>query len=53
MERKIVVSKSLKRLKPKEFQKWFKGRELEGDWEKEYKKIGGKIEAPGRSEKST
>ena len=50
--KKISINKSMVRLSPAEFEKWFKTVEaLKGeDWEKHYKAIGGKIEKPKKKE---
>ncbi|MCK5605273.1 hypothetical protein KAR91_25500 [Candidatus Pacearchaeota archaeon] len=46
------IKKSLAKLSPKQFESWFKARKFEGDWEAEFKKIGGKLSEPKkRSEK--
>ena len=41
------INKKLANLTPKQFEGWFKERKFNTDldWQKEYKKIGGKIES--------
>lgn len=50
---KVSINKKLSELSPKKFETWFKNRNFDAsmDWEKEYKKIGGKIEPKRNSEK--
>ena len=38
-----TFSKDLAKVKPEQFKKWFNDH-FEGDWEKVYKDLGGKIE---------
>lgn len=40
---KYSINKKLGKLTPKQFEAWFKSRKFDGDWEEEYKKIGGKL----------
>lgn len=49
------INKKLAKLKPVEFEKWFKSLNIDHtdkDWKKEYKKIGGRIESVKSSKKS-
>ena len=49
--KKYSISKKLVKLTPKQFESWFKSHSVEGDWEKEFKKIGGKLSEPKTSVK--
>ena len=48
-----LINKNLAKLSPKEFEKWYKSRNFEGDWEVEYKKIGGKLSEPRKIRKQS
>jgi len=50
---KYSINKNLANLTPKQFESWFKARKLEGDWESEFKKIGGKLSEPKRARKES
>ena len=48
------INKKLAKLTPKQFEGWFGKRKFKDlDWQKEYKKIGGKIESKGNIQKSS
>lgn len=50
---KYSISKKLVVLSPKEFETWFKARKFEGDWQTEFKNIGGKLSEPKRTRKKS
>jgi hypothetical protein len=46
---KYSIKKDLAKLTPKKFESWFKARKFDGDWEAEFKKIGGKLSEPKKT----
>ena len=50
---KYSINKNLAKLTPKQFETWFKARKLEGEWDAEYKNIGGKLSEPKKRSKKS